>query len=359
MAALVEEYKARDRGPYQEITWYCADGTRISSRLGACATASGSNKQHASYLPEVRELGREEHIFLGQILTNTNKNDFWDAENNHSRMKQYQVGNYLSAIDDGWVNRKGQYYRGAFQVEDEMEWGREFLNWMMGKPDALAENFYLIRQAMKDIPHRKDDDLTQKIRNDSKVLADRFPDFMALRIKIHGQPEGKDAEAVEAFFQANKLELERRDLATKTRGLARDIRTAYVDRDIVADIANINASIPADRGPLKARIDGFVRDHAMDADNPDANNISRLTAAADLMVDIRNTLEEQNQYWRLEPMDVSLALENLIFSGAAKWEPKNPRELMEKICYLGKAAAGAGYVEDLGMERGRTPTSRT
>jgi len=80
-------------------------------------------------------------------------------------MKQYMLGNYLAAIDDGWVNRTGQYYRGAVQVEDEMEWGRDYLNWVMSKETALKENFYLIRQAVRDVPHRKDDDLAQKIRN--------------------------------------------------------------------------------------------------------------------------------------------------------------------------------------------------
>ena len=345
VAALVEAYKERDRGPYQEIVWYCANGSVVPSRIGGCATPSNRNKQHASYLPEVRNLGREQQIYLGQILTNTDRRDFWDADNDHSRMKQYMLGNYLAAVDDGWINRKGQYYRGAFQVEDEMEWGRDFLNWMMGQDSVLTNEWYVLREAMRDIPHRKDDDLTQRVRNLSKTISDRYPPFMNLRIKIHGQPEGKDAKAVTSFLNEHRDELVAKGIDGDLETLVRDIRAAYVDRDLVAEIAAINRSIPAERGPLKGRVDLFVRQHALDPDDPTDNTIDRLTAAADLMVEIRETLPEQNVYWRLEPVDISLLLENLIFSTANNWDPGTSRELMEKICYLSEAAAGAGFVE--------------
>ena len=345
IAALIEEYKERDRGPYQDIAWYCANGSVVASVAGQCATPSPRNKQHARYLPEIKRLGKEENIYLAQILTNTDREDFWDAEDDHNRMKQYMLGNYLAAVDDGWVNRKGQYYRGAFQIEDEMEWGRDFLNWMMGKEDVLREQYYVLREAMRDIPHRKDDDLTQRVRNVSKAISDRYRDFMNLRIKIHGQPEGKDAVAVQQFLDDNRDGLERRGLADDMEGLILDIRKAYVDRDLVAEIAAINRSIPAGRGPMKDMIARFTQAHAIDPNDRQANTVDRLTAAADLMVAIRETLPEQNVYWRLEPVDISILLENLIFSTAGDWEPATSRELMEKVCYLSEAAAGAGFVE--------------
>ncbi|MEL7162312.1 MAG: hypothetical protein AAFN92_16260, partial [Bacteroidota bacterium] len=120
IAALIAKYQEDDRGPYRDIRWYCADGSVVRSVDGGCETPDEKNKQHASYKKEVIDLGRNEHVFLGQILTNTDQSAFWDASNNHSRVIQYQLGNYLAAVDDGWVNRKGQFYRGAFQVENEM-----------------------------------------------------------------------------------------------------------------------------------------------------------------------------------------------------------------------------------------------
>jgi len=345
IAALIDKFQADERGPYRDIMWFCADGTVISPREGTCGNSSKDNFQHARYKRELITLGREEHIFLGQILTNTRKASFWDEENDHSRMKQYMLGNYLAATDDGWVNRKGQYYRGAFQVEDEMTWGRAYLNWMMEKEKALEENFYLIRQAVRDIPHRKDDDLTQKIRNDSKAIADAYGKFMKLRIKIHGQPEGADAGAVDKFYAEHKTELEKRELAGLVRTLSADIRKAYVDRDLVADIDAINRTIPEKNG-LKEKINTFTVQQAMNMDDIKANTEDRLTAAADLMWTIRTGIMQESPYYRLEAMDISIALERLIFNTASDWQPADARELMEKICYLGEAAAGAGYVEE-------------
>jgi len=345
VAALVTKFQDDPRGPYRDIAWFCADGTVVASVTGRCATEGGKNKQHARYKSEIIQLGKDEHIFLGQILTDTKQTAFWDDENDHSRMKQYMLGNYLAAIDDGWINRKGQFYRGALQVEDEMEWGRAYLNWLMEKETALKENFYLIRQAVRDIPHRKDDNLTQKIRNDSKLISEKFDKFMQLRIKIHGQPEGADAGAVERFLAENREALERRELAAMTQTLAADIRTAYVDRDLVADIVAINKTIPEKNG-LKEKIARWATNQAMTPGNPKANTEDRLTSAANLMWTIRTGIMAESPYYRLEAMDISIALERLIFNTANDWQPADARELMEKICYLAEAAAGAGYVEE-------------
>jgi hypothetical protein len=188
IAAMIDKYQDDPRGPYRDIRWFCANGENLTPEEG-CPYEDENNFQHARYKGDVIALGEKEHIYLGQILTNTDKSAFWDAKADHSRLKQYMLGNYLAAIDDGWVLRKAQYYRGALQVEDEMAWGREYLNWMMSKEGALKENFYLIRQSVRDIPHRKDSDLTQKVRANSRTIADKYSKFMELRIKIHGQPE--------------------------------------------------------------------------------------------------------------------------------------------------------------------------
>jgi hypothetical protein len=342
IAALIDKYQEDPRGPYRDIRWFCANGDNTTPAEG-CATESEDNHQHARYKDEVIALGKKEHVFLGQILTNTNKDAFWDEAKDHSRLKQYMLGNYLAAIDDGWVLRKAQYYRGAFQIEDEMAWGREYLNWMMSKEGALKENFYLVRQSVRDVPHRKDNDLTQKVRTDSKTIADKYGKFMELRIKIHGQPEGKDAKAVEKFLADHQAELERRNLVDLMKTLTADIRTAYLNQDMVAEIAAINKTIPEKNG-LKDRIHTFTVQHALDPKNP--NTIDRLSAAADLMWTIRQGLMKESPYYRLEVMDISVALERMIFNEAGNWKPGNARELMEKICYLSEAAAGAGFVEE-------------
>ena len=120
----IQSYKNDIRGPYKEIRWYCKDGSILPPQE-RCPEPGGV--QRARHKDEVYALGLSKHIFLGQILATTPFPDFWDMDYNHSRLKQYQLEKYLRAIDNGWVLRKAQYYRGAFQAEDETKLGPGFL----------------------------------------------------------------------------------------------------------------------------------------------------------------------------------------------------------------------------------------
>ena len=76
------------------------------------------------------------------------------------------------------------------------------------KDDArLEKNYYLIRQSLKDIPHSGDDNIAQRMRSESKVIAEEFPKFMDVRVKIHGQPEVSDLALVQNFRQEYNDEL--------------------------------------------------------------------------------------------------------------------------------------------------------
>lgn len=164
-----------------------------------CPDNIGPGNQHARYKDDVEKLAKSNHIYLGQILTNTTNEAFLDVDNDNSRLKQYQIDKYLRAVDNGWVNQKSQFYRGAIQSEDEEAWGIDFYKWLLSKDKLLIENYFLIRQSLKDIPHSGDDNLAQLMRSQSKVLSDLYPSFMDLRVKIHAQPEINDIEKVKAF----------------------------------------------------------------------------------------------------------------------------------------------------------------
>ena len=160
------------RGPYKDIRWFCKDGTTLPPKE-RCPQPGGV--QRARYKDDVVSLGETNHIYLGQILSTTPKEDFWDAGNYNSRLKQYQLEKYLRAIDNGWILRKGQYYRGAYQIEDEEAWGIEFFEWLTAQDAALNQHFYLVRQAARDIPHRGDDNRTLNVRAVSKAISDEYP----------------------------------------------------------------------------------------------------------------------------------------------------------------------------------------
>ncbi|PPK86638.1 pyruvate phosphate dikinase-like enzyme [Neolewinella xylanilytica] len=337
IAELIESYRADARGPYRGIFWFCSDGSLRAAR-DPCPDDADA-RQHADYKPEIKRLMREEDLYFGQILADTEYDAFWDAESDHSRLKQYQLNDYLVAADNGWILERARYYRGAFQVEDEEEWGRGFFRWLLDREDVLRENFYLIVQAARDIPHRGDTDLNQRIRAVSKEIADQYEPFMDLRIKIHGRPGAGDAGAVREFTADNENELRERDLYTAAETLAADIDRAYGGSGL-QNIAELVRQLPTG-DPLKDRLSTFV------AQQEAADAVSRLTAAADLLVTIREDLVAYDRLPldRLRLIDVVNELGDLIFRTAAEYPAETARDQMEKICYLGQAAAGTGFVE--------------
>ena len=78
----IETYKNDIRGPYKDIRWFCTDGS-IRQPRDPCPDNIGPGWQHARYKDAVESLAKSNHIFLGQILAYTDKNEFWDAEHNH------------------------------------------------------------------------------------------------------------------------------------------------------------------------------------------------------------------------------------------------------------------------------------
>jgi len=199
----VEKYKKEQRGPYKDLRWFCKDGTTVAPQ----ERCPEPGIQRARYKDEVVALAKSNHIFLGQILAGTDNVQFWDKENNHSQIKQYTLQKYLFRSDDGWVLKRAQYYRGAFQAEDEETWGIDFFNWLLNDDSKLDQNFYLIRESAKDIPHQGDDNKTVLIRSLSKELSDSIPSFMNIRIKIHGQPEVSDIASVKKYKEENKTKI--------------------------------------------------------------------------------------------------------------------------------------------------------
>jgi hypothetical protein len=338
----IAEARQLDRGPYRGIFWFCSDGSVRAAR-DPCPNDRRAH-QHAGYTATTERLMRQ-GIYLGQILTDTRYAAFWDADDDHSRLKQYQLNNYLVAVDNGWILEKARYYRGAFQIEDEEAWGRQFFIWLLGDREVLQRHFYLISQAARDIPHRGDTDLNQQIRTRSKVIADAYAPFMDLRVKIHGRPEGADAGAVLNFMGRHERELTQRDLYAEAEQLVADIERAYgggaLDR-----LSEIGRGLPASDS-MAVAIQRFL---AQQIDRPGkarSVHLSRLTAAADLSLALRQSLvdDERAARHRLQLIDFNNELGDLIFRIAGEWEATTAREQMEKICYLGEAATGAGFVE--------------
>jgi hypothetical protein len=335
ISKMVNSYKMDSRGPYKDIRWFCTDGSTLVPQQ-RCAEPGGV--QRARYKDEVIALSKSNHIYLGQILSTTPYDDFWDESEHHSRLKQYQIEVFLRANDNGWILRKAQFYRGAFQIEDEQAWGVLYFQWLLEKGDRAATDFFLIRQSAKDIPHAAESNVSLNVRALSKEISDQYPPFMDLRVKIHGQPEASDIEKVVAFEEANKAKLSA-ELTKKFALLIKDMKVMYKPTNI-NDLTIYLKDLPKESASA-IMLSDFIRDYQKAA-NSDEKCVLIAGASLALRKKINDPMKSSA---RLALIDVSNQLEGLINKDASSWETLRLKDLYRKIYTLSEAAAGFGYIE--------------
>lgn len=328
----IDAFKEDPRGPFQGIRWFCTDGTTRSPQE-RCDEPGGI--QHALVKDIVVQLASRNGIHIGQILAGTDFNEFLDRKNRHARLKHYQLERFLSAADNGWIYRKAQFYRGAFQAEDEEKWGLDFLSWLVSQNDLVTSQYFLLREAARDIPHSTATNALQQIRAQSKELSDGYAPFMEMRIKIHGQPEASDTLQVNQFRQthANRLSKAQRQKMDELLNMM----TAYYRVDPMTQIRNLSARLPVG-SPITAAVATI--------DRSPTNLSERMHILAQVLYDIRTNLPAVTRPAdRLRMVDLSLQVESYLFRLSARWKPATYRELVQKGYYLTQAAVGAGLIE--------------
>ncbi|MDO1500443.1 PEP/pyruvate-binding domain-containing protein [Winogradskyella maritima] len=335
--ALVDTYKSDIRGPYYRIKWFCEDGT-IRDPKDPCPDAIGGGIQHASFKQSALDLRKSNHLFFGEILASNEERAFLDAENNYDRLKQYQLNKYLASVDDGWVLQKGQYYRGALQSEDEEAWGKDFFLWLLKDDTFIENNFYLLRQALKDIPHNGDSNIAQLMRSQSKSLSEDYEPFMDLRIKIHGQPEEADLPAVKEFYKKNASKLSKAQ-KEDFEALIETMETNYAPIDF-NDLQNQVNSLRAKNETTK-QIGQFIKDYQS------TENMSQMAShVGDILSAIRDGVTSYpSSRDRLLLLDMSNQLEHYLLTKMQEWKPETLQNLLTKIGTLACVSKGTGLIE--------------
>lgn len=333
---MIETYKGLDRGPYKSINWFCEDGTIRDSKDPCPGDLEGI--QHASYKPQVIELAQRNHIYFGEILASNEIWKFWDGNNNHSRLKQYQLQKFLENSDNGWIQEKSQFYRGAKQIEDEEEWGRKFYYTILSSNEIVDRDFFLVRESLRDLPHDGDTNLSQEIRSLSKILAERNPAFMELRIKIHGNPEKEDTQAVENWLKEHEKKIKKEDL--EKFELLIDKMHEFFKPVSISELEKMVSDWDKNSF-IYNQVSWFSSTYKNETDPSII-----IPAASGLMCDIRvNLKEDRRGTRRTSALELSLRLEELIFQQASQWNPNTIREHIDKIYALSEALASAGYIE--------------
>ncbi len=334
VSELVQRFKSDARGPYKDIRWFCTDGSfRVPQER--CPEPS---PQRARYKDEVVALAASNGIYLGQILATTAIQEFWDAGNAHSRLKQYQIEKYLRSVDNGWVLRKGQFYRGAIQAEDEENWGNNFYSKLLEDSSLIEKNYFLLRESSRDIPHQGDDNQSQQIRSLSMVISDEYPEFMNIRIKIHGQPDASDIKLVKDF-QSKHIDKLSDDLKKNFDALISNMEAYYqpVQR---SSFSGYVKKLPKSSNAL-VLVNEFLSSYY---------NLplgaKRISLTARMLYDLRMmTSTKLSGSARLGLLDISLLAEKALLQDLQEWQPSTVLELLEAINNLGWAVAGTGYIE--------------
>ena len=333
---LIEKYKTDARGPYRDIRWFCKDSTTVSPDQ-RCSEPGGV--QRARYKDEVILLGKKKNIFLGQILSTTGNEDFWDNKNQNSRLKQYQLEKYLRSADNGWILRRAQFYRGAFQAEDEDAWGLQFYIWLLSTDSFLNSKYFEIRQSLKDIPHSAENNRVQNIRALSKTIAEILPTFMNLRVKIHGQPEFSDLQSVINFRSKNinKLTPQLDSLFNK---LTADMEYVY-QPVLLTDLNALLKKIPTDN-TLRSAITDYIKTYS-----GKKTDKTILQETGKYIWLIRQELAElKSAKARLAFLDLSIKLEEIYFREISSWQTFTMGEILEKNYSISMVLAGCGFIEN-------------
>ncbi|WP_235297173.1 PEP/pyruvate-binding domain-containing protein [Portibacter marinus] len=332
ISQLISEFKEDPRGPYKDIKWFCEDGTVREARDPCPDDMEGH--QHARYKDIVVRLQNDNDLYFATILTGSEKSDFWAWEDNYDPLKQYMLNKYLEDVDNGWIKRQAQFYRGAIQSEDELEWAREFFQWVLSSDTRLKDNYLLIRQAAKMIPHQTETKTGSKVRVLSKVIADDYQRFMPLRTKIHNNPEPSDIASVKKFRDENKVPESQKqnveDLIAEMEIMFRPVKTE--------DLVGFTSELP--ESDLKNSVQQFIYDFS------EGDQSTRITRASELLWKIRreiNTLRRGSD--RLSALDISITLERMIQNDLQRKDIETIGDLTDYLCYLNMAIAGCGYIE--------------
>lgn len=337
ISQLISTYKDDPRGPYHRIKWFCEDGTEREPK-DPCPDAIGGGIQHASFKASALQLRRSNHLFFGEILAGLSPKEFLDRNANFSRLKQYQIGKYLSSVDNGWVLRKAQFYRGAIQSEDEETWGKDFFIQILKDDDFIIQNYYLIRQSFKDIPHSGDDNIAQLMRSQSKLLSEDHPSFMDIRIKIHGQPEVSDIKLVNNYLKTKASVLKAEEL-TAFEALVKTMQAFYAPIDF--KVLQDDLSKITEKNEATLSVSNFLKDYTQ-ASTPE--QIS--SAIANVLYTIRTHITDfKYSKNRLAILDLSIQLENTLLKESQEWESENIIDNLYKINTLACATLGTGLIE--------------
>ena len=332
----LQEMKASKKGPFKRIRWFCNDGAILPPEPYACVP-HGGGRQHGEWNENTIAL-RSAGFYIANVLASIDATKLVKTNNNYDILKQILLERFLIEADDGWIFRGARYYRGAIQVEDENRSGRQLLLTLIAEPKKVKQQFLLLREAVRLLPHGQSSPTVSKVRQLTTILSERDPQFMNLRNKIHSQPAPSDAQRVRDYIASHKM-----NSPADYERLAVAIDKLYRNVSITERLMALSKNV---RSPDLARKLQYyatqLTDHADDL-------MHRFRISSQLQMLLRDqfaTIDDSNQ--QLAALETSLRLEVTAFTTSNKLLRQLPlysrRARLNWLADTSKALYGAGLI---------------
>jgi hypothetical protein len=333
----ITEMKGQERGPFSRIRWFCADGTVLPPRPYACRE-HGGGAQHGEWSQRTVEM-REHGFLVANVLAGLDAQAVVDDPGFSGFYAQLLIERFLVSVDDGWILRRAQFYRGALQEEGERRAARRLLVEMSSRPYWIGPGFPALRAGVRTLPHGSDSASIQLVRQVSASLSESDPGFKPLRAKIHGSPGAEDADSVRAYAESLESEAAREPYLELASEINAIYRAAPLDEELDAMAARYTAA---------PWLQDLLRRNA-EAWRSDRSPVNRFKTTAQLLADLRRNLGKvKSAGVRLELLDLSLRAEGENFRAASELRPLVPAATRTQrsrfLEFAGLAAYGNGVI---------------
>ncbi len=333
--SILAAMKANERGPYERLRWFCADGS-VHPPQGTPCRERGGGVQHAEPSAPARRLAALGY-HVGSILTATPYEAFADESRAGYRLREMVLERYLFGVDDGWVLRRARYYRGALQIEDEERAGRALLERRFADNAWIRSNYLLASRLAASLPHTGvgDERLMDRIRSTALEISNADPGFLATRVKIHSVPSREDVQTVERYLARGSHEPRVREWLVQLRD---DLVSQYDPQRALASLA-----------AYRSRVDPGLRDviDQLAAALESGDTERALSSIVDLAPRVRAAAESApNGARALDLVDLGLALQERAFVLAQSLEGvrRTRADLLRRLDRYTTLAYASGYL---------------
>ncbi len=337
LKSWIEEFKTSPKGPFENIRWFCNDGTVLPPKAYACRP-HGGGIQHGALNSRAKQL-RSRGYAVANVLADLDGDQFSGDDADLETLKQILLERFLISWNDGWILRGARTYRGAVQVEDEEAGAQRITDGILADP-AWREpaRFFLLRETLRLLPLQADEQSASAVRQLALQIAADDKAFTPLRAKIHNVPDAGDAQRVREYSRTQGVQA----LASRYAKLAADIDALYSSAGSAEAVASLA---------------GKTRDSALQNALADAapglgeasGSAERLAAASHLLSALRDAFPRLGDpAVAQEAIQLSLSLESTAFTAAtdvlAKLNSFTRQQRLALLVDSSQALYGAGFL---------------